>query len=145
VCPNAGYVVPGRPLLTGSIPAYIFAFLSLLFVLVRIKAEGLNGINSRYLYLLFLVGFLWLALLAASQLGHIIDNRRDFKAAYLVNNNNNTTIPFRSTLFTQSLYFAACVLIFLYFRFYFRDEWMKYVFIGGFLMAAMEFTSGRIS
>jgi hypothetical protein len=124
------------PSIQGTIPAFILAFLSLLLVLARIKTQGLNQINSRYLYALFLVVLLWLALLVASQLGHIIDNRRDFKAAYLVNNSDTTTILFRSTLFSQSLYFAACVLIFLYFRFYFRDKWMKYVFIGGFLMAA---------
>jgi hypothetical protein len=123
------------PSVQGTTLAYIFAFLSVLLVLVRIKTQGLNETNSRYLYLLFLVVLLWLALLVASQIGHIIDNRRDFKAAYLINN-DDTTILFRSTLFTQSLYFAACVLISLYFRFYFRTEWMKYVFIGGFVMAA---------
>ncbi len=124
------------PSIQGTLPAYIFAFLSLLFVVVRIKTQGLNRTNSGYLSVLILVALLWLALVVASQIGHIIDNRRDFKAAYLVNNNDDTTILFRSTLFTQSLYFAACVLIALYFRFYFRSEWMKYVLAAGFLMAA---------
>lgn len=123
------------PSIQGTIPAYIFAFLSLLFVVVRLKKHGLNQTNSRYLHLFLLIVLVWLALVVASQIGHIIDNRKDFRGAYLVNNADNT-ILLRGTLFTQSLYFAACVLIFLYFRFFFREEWMKYVFIGGYLMAA---------
>ncbi len=123
------------PSIQGTIPAYAFAFLSLFFVIVRLKTQGLNTANSQYLKLIFLVALLWLGLLVASQLGHLIDNRRDFRGAYLVNN-ADTTILFRTTLFTQSLYFAACILIFLYFRFYFRDEWIKYVLMGGYLMAA---------
>ena len=123
------------PSVQGTIPAYLFAFLSLLLVLVRLKTHGLNQVSSQYLYLLFLIVFLWLALLVASQIGHIIDNRKDFPGAFLVNP-TDTKILFRGTLFTQSLYFAACVLIFLYFRFYFREEWIKYVLLGGYLMAA---------
>jgi hypothetical protein len=123
------------PSIQGTTPAYIFAFFSVLLVLVRLKTQGFNRENGQYLQLLLLIGMLWLGLLVASQLGHIIDNRKDFKGAYLVNN-SDSTILFRSTLFSQSLYFCACVLIFLYFRYYFREEWMKYVFLGGYLMAA---------
>jgi hypothetical protein len=82
-----------------------------------------------------LAAFLWLVLLVGSQVGHIIDDRKNFNGAFLINEEDNR-ILFRSALFTQSLYFVACLLIFFYFRFYFRDEWMKYVFLGGYLMAA---------
>jgi hypothetical protein len=123
------------PSIQGTTPAYILAFLSLFFVFVRLKTQGLNEPNRQYLYLLVLVGLVWLGLLVGSQAGHIIDNRKEFPGAFLINNLDEK-ILFRSALFTQSLYFAACVLIFLYFRFYFRDEWMKYVLIGGYLMAA---------
>jgi hypothetical protein len=123
------------PSIQGTTPAYILAFCSLFFVFVRLKTQGLNQRNREYLYLLVLVGLIWLALLVGSQAGHIIDDRKEFPGAFLINNLDDK-ILFRSALFTQSLYFAACVLIFLYFRFYFRDEWMKYVLIGGYLMAA---------
>ena len=123
------------PSVQGTIPAYIFAFFSLFLILVRFKTQGLNRVNNQYLYLLLLITFVWVALLVGSQVGHIIDNRRDFRGAYLVNNADNS-ILFRGTLFTQSLYFAACILIFLYFRYYFREKWMKYVFLGGYFMAA---------
>jgi hypothetical protein len=123
------------PSIQGTTPAYILGFLSLFFVFARLKNQGLNEPNREYLFLLILVGLVWLGLLVGSQAGHIIDDRREFPGAFLINNLDDK-ILFRSALFTQSLYFAACVLIFLYFRFYFRDEWMKYVLMGGYLMAA---------
>lgn len=123
------------PSIQGTTPAYILAFLSLIFVLIRFKTQGLNQKNSDYSYFCLLGGLAWLLLLIASQAGHIIDNRQDFTGAFLVNDLDNK-ILFRTALFTQSIYLAACILIFLYFRFYFRDEWMKYVLRGGFLMAA---------
>jgi hypothetical protein len=123
------------PSIQGTTPAYILAFLSLIFVLVRVKAEGLNQRNRAYFCFLLLASLVWLALLIGSQAGHILDNRRDFSGAFLINDLDDK-ILFRTALFTQSIYLAACLLIFLYFRFYFRDEWMKYVLLGGFLMAA---------
>jgi hypothetical protein len=122
------------PSIQGTTPAYIFAFLSLFFVLVRLKTQGLNPVNRSYVFFLLALGLIWLGLLAGSQLGHIIDDRSDFSGAFLIND-LDTKILFRSALFTQSLYFAACIFIFLYFRYYFRAEWMKYVFIGGIVMA----------
>jgi hypothetical protein len=123
------------PSVKGTTLAYIFAFLSLFFVLFRLKTEGLNQRNREYLCLLLIVALIWFALLVGSQAGHLVDDRRDFAGAFLIND-ADTKVLFRSALFTQSLYFAACMLIFLYFRYYFRDEWLKYVFIGGYLMAA---------
>jgi len=123
------------PSVQGTTPAYIMAFLSIAFVITRLKDEGLTGTNRQYLTLLFLAGFLWLVLLVGSQIGHIVDDRKNLNGAFLINQDEDK-IVFRSALFTQSLYLAACLFIFLYFRFYFRDEWMKYVFFGGCLMAA---------
>ncbi|MBV9644101.1 MAG: hypothetical protein JO334_11050 [Verrucomicrobia bacterium] len=123
------------PSIQGTTPAYILAFFSLFLVLARLRFQGLTQKNRQYLYFLVLIGLLWLGLLVGSQLGHILDDRKDFNGAFLINELDGKVL-FRSALFTQSLYFAACVLIFLYFRLYFRAEWMKYVFIGGFLMAA---------
>jgi hypothetical protein len=123
------------PSIQGTTPAYIFAFLSLVFVLVRLKTEGFSQRNRQYVYFLFLVGLVWLGLLVGSQAGHIIDDRKDFPGAFLINELDSRII-FRSALFTQSLYFFASILIFLYFRFYFREEWVRYVLLGGLVMAA---------
>jgi O-Antigen ligase len=123
------------PSIKGTTLAYIFAFLSVCFVLFRLKTEGLNQKNRQYVYLLVIIALIWLGLLVGSQAGHLIDDRKDFRGAFLINDLDDK-ILFRSALFTQSLYFAACILIFLYFRYYFRDKWMKYVLLGGYLMAA---------
>ncbi|HZC35024.1 MAG TPA: hypothetical protein VE242_05395, partial [Chthoniobacterales bacterium] len=107
------------PSIKGTTLAYIFAFLSVAFVLFRLKTEGLNERNRGYVYLLVIVALIWLALLVGSQAGHIIDDRKGFQGAFLINTLDDK-VMFRSALFTQSLYFAACILIFLYFRYYFR-------------------------
>ncbi len=44
-------------------------------------------------------------------------------------------VVLRSVLFTQSLYLAACLCIALFFRFFFRAEWMRYVLWGGWFLA----------
>src|SRR5206468_9434837 len=121
------------PSIQGTTPAYIFAFLSMLFVWVKFKTHGLNQRNRQYILLVAIIALLWLALLVGSQLGHALSNRADFSGAFLINDSDEKVI-FRNALFTQSLYFAACILIFLYFRFYFRDEWIKYVLAGAYLM-----------
>jgi hypothetical protein len=123
------------PSVKGTTLAYICAFLSLFFVLFKLKTEGFSPRNREYLCLLLIVALIWLALLVGSQAGHLVDDRKDFPGAFLIND-ADTKVILRSALFTQSLYFAACMLIFLYFRYYFRDEWMKYVLLGGYLMAA---------
>jgi hypothetical protein len=123
------------PHVQGTTPAFIMAFLSFGLFLGRLKADGLTKTNRQYLSFLVIAAFLWLVLLVGSQIGHIIDDRKNFDGAFLINEEDQK-IVFRSALFTQSLYFAACLLIFLYFRLYFRDEWMRYVFLGAYLMAA---------
>ena len=77
---------------------------------------------------------IWLLLLCGSQLGHLLSNRHDFGDMFL-NNPSDTRVVFRTVLFTQSLYLAACLCIALFFRFYFRAEWMRYVLWGGWFLA----------
>ena len=48
---------------------------------------------------------------------------------------NDTRVAFRKTLLTQSLYLAACLCIALFFRFFFREDWMRYVLWGGWFLA----------
>jgi hypothetical protein len=60
------------------------------------------------LHFLFMAAVIWLVLLVGSQMGHIIDHRKNFGGAFLINQEDNK-IVFRSVLFTQSLYFAACL------------------------------------
>jgi hypothetical protein len=122
------------PSVQGTIPAYVLAFVSAFFVLLS-RGDGQSSIQRTcYFKLALLMGGIWLLLVCGSQLGHLVSDRHDFGTLQLINP-NDTRVVFRSTLVTQSLYFAACVCIALFFRFFFREEWMRYVLWGGWFLA----------
>jgi hypothetical protein len=122
------------PSVQGTIPAYLLAFVSAFFVIVS-RNGGLQNIQrNRYINRALLVAGIWLLLLCGSQLGHLVSNRYDFGDIFL-NSPSDTRVVLRSVLFTQSLYLAACVCIALFFRFFFRAEWIRYVLWGGWLLA----------
>jgi hypothetical protein len=123
------------PSIQGTVPAYMLAFASVFFVVLSRSDNGQTNIQrTRYVTLAFLIAGIWLLLVCGSQLGHLISNRHDFGDMLLINK-DDTRVVFRTGLFTQSLYFAACVFIALFFRFFFREEWMRYVLWGGWLLA----------
>ena len=123
------------PSVQGTIPAYVLAFASLLFVVLsRSDDRQANIQRARYLTLGFLVAGIWLVLFCGSQLGHLISNRHNFGDVVLTDRNDSSVV-FRNSLFTQSLYLAACVCIALFFRFFFREDWMRYVFWGAWVLA----------
>jgi hypothetical protein len=123
------------PAIQGTIPAYMLAFASVLFVVLSRSENGQTNIRrTRYVALALLIAGIWLLLVCGSQLAHLISNRHDFGDMFLINT-EDTRVVFRTALFTQSLYFAACVFIALFFRFFFREEWMRYVLWGGWFLA----------
>ena len=122
------------PAVQGSIPAYLLAFASAFFVLLSRSPGEPNGQRNRYLAVALVVAGIWLLLLCGSQLAHLLSNRHDFGAMSLINT-DDTRVVFRTALFTQSLYFAACICTALFFRFFFRAEWMRYVLWGGWFLA----------
>jgi len=118
----------------GSIPAYIFAFISVGLVILG-RDSGQPCLQRRhYITLAVTMGAIWLLLLCGSQLGHLISGRRDFGELFL-NNPSDTRVVLRPVLFTQTLYLAACFCIALFFRFFFRPEWMRYVLWGAWFLA----------
>jgi hypothetical protein len=122
------------PSIQGTIPAYMLAFASVLFVILS-RVDGPPSIErTRYFKIGFLVAGIWALLLCGSQLGHLLSNRHDFGDMSLIDT-DDTGVVLRKALFTQSLYLAACVCIALFFRFFFRAEWMRYVLWGGWLLA----------
>lgn len=122
------------PSAQGTIPAYILAFVSVFFVILG-RNDGLPSVQRiRYFTIALLVAAIWLLLLCGSQLGHLFSNRHHFGDMFL-NNPSDTRVVFRSVLFTQTLYLAACLCIALFFRFFFREEWMRYVLWGGWFLA----------
>ena len=122
------------PSVQGSIPAYVLAFVSAFFVIVS-RSDGRQNIQrTRYIMAALGVAGIWLLLLSGSQLGHLVSDRHDFGDMFLIGE-NDTSVVLRKTLFTQTLYLAACLCIALFFRFFFRAEWMRYVLWGGWFLA----------
>jgi hypothetical protein len=132
VMPVTGTVL--IPEVQGTIPAYLMAFGSVAFVLLRLRTGDVSLPVFQYLRAFAWILLLWLFLFAASQLGLIFSDRHDFSGVNLISE-DDPKIVFRTSLFTQSVYFLACVLIALYFRYFFRDVWMRYVFWGGYFLA----------
>ncbi len=122
------------PSVQGTIPAYMLAFGSFFLVLVRFRFGEMTPAVRGYFRTAVLVFFAWALSLAASQLTLLVSNRADFANVTMIDPNDLKVI-FRASMFTQSMYLAACVLIALYFRYFFRDAWMRYVFYGGYLLA----------
>jgi hypothetical protein len=122
------------PSIQGSIPAYVLAFVSALFVIVSRTDGPLSIQRTRYFTVALAVAGIWLLLLCGSQLGHLLSNRRDFGDMFLIEP-NDTNVVLRKTLFTQTLYLAACLCITLFFRFFFREDWMRYVLWGAWFLA----------
>jgi len=123
------------PSAQGTIPAYVLAFISVFFVVVG-RTDGQPSVQRiRYWTIILLVAGIWVLLLCGSQLGNLLSNRHDFGDLFL-NNQSDTRVVMRSVIFTQTLYLAACLLIALFFRFFFRDEWMRYVLWGGWFLAS---------
>jgi hypothetical protein len=122
------------PSVQGTIPAYVLGFVSAFFVMLS-RAGGRQNIQrTRYIITALAVAGIWLLVLSGSQLGHLISDRHDFGDMFLIDQ-NDTSVVFRRTLFTQTLYLAACLCIALFFRFFFRAEWMRYVLWGGWFLA----------
>ena len=122
------------PSVQGTIPAYMLAFVSAFCVLVGRDDGQSNLQRNRYFTLALAIAGIWLLLLCGSQIGHLLSNRHDFGDMVLINP-ADTRVVLRSAMFTQSLYLAACVCIALFFRFFFRPEWMRYVLWGAWFLA----------
>jgi len=118
----------------GTIPAYVLAFASVFFVVLSRDGGQRNIQRINYFKVAILMAGIWLLLVCGSQLGHLVSNRRDFGDMFL-NNPSDTRVVFRSVLFTQTLYLAACLCLALFFRFFFRAEWMRYVLWGAWFLA----------
>jgi hypothetical protein len=122
------------PSIQGTIPAYLMAFASLALVLPSGENALFESQRARYLSIALLLAGLWLLLLCASQLAHIVSDRHNFGDLSLIRNDDRRVL-LRPALFTQTLYFSACICTALFFRFFFREEWMRYVFWGAWFLA----------
>ena len=122
------------PSIQGTIPAYLMAFASLALVLPSRENTWFESQRARYLSIALLLAGIWLFLLCGSQLAHIISDRHTFGDLSLIRDEDRRVL-LRRALFTQTLYLSACICTALFFRFFFREEWMRYVFWGAWFLA----------
>jgi hypothetical protein len=122
------------PSAQGTVPAYVLGFASVFLVILSREGGRPSTQQTRYFKVAVMAGGIWLLLLCGSQAGHLVSDRHDFGDMFL-NNPSDTRVVFRSVLFTQTLYLVACLCIALFFRFFFRAEWIRYVLWGGWLLA----------
>jgi hypothetical protein len=122
------------PAIQGTIPAYLMAFVSVIFVLLRLQGGEIPAAVTSYAKSFAAVLFVWLLFMICSQIGLMISDRHNFADVDMLDPSDSKII-FRTSMFTQSIYLCACVLIALYFRYFFKESWMRYVFWGAYLLA----------
>ena len=121
------------PAVQGTIVPYMLGFASVGLVFLKFVRGEFPAQVAGYVKSLLLITMVWLALLAGSQLGDLLNPQLDLRDVVLISDDNG--LLFRASLFTQSLYFVACVFITLYFRYFFRPEWMRLVLLGAWSFA----------
>jgi len=122
------------PAVQGTTPAYLLAFVSLLLVFVPGYSAATSEIRRAYIKAILCLSLLWLLNLCLSQMVNLA-NPPDYIWTATLINPNDTRAAFRSTIITQSIYLAACISVFLFFRYQFQERWWKYVFWGAWLLA----------
>ena len=122
------------PSVQGTTPAYLLAFVSLLLVFVPGYSAATVEVRRAYIKTIMWLALLWMLNLCVSQIVNLA-NPPDYLGTATLINPGDTRVAFRSTIITQSIYFAACVSVFLFFRYQFQERWWKYVFWGAWLLA----------
>lgn len=118
------------PAIHATTPAYILALFSLAFVFLLNKTEKAGYAKDfvHIFYVFFLInGF--------AQFGLLFSNI-DFMNASLIDYHDRTTVLFRSSMFTQSIYFLATIATFLYVKHFYNEKWNKYIFTGAIFLCA---------
>jgi hypothetical protein len=115
------------PSIQGTIPGYLFAFISIFLVLFVYKMQ-----IHKLLILKDLTIFLYVFTLInlISQLCNIFFDIPDISYLRLVEPENPFQIVFRTSFFTQSLYLVPGVLTFVFVKRYYNSTWDHYLYIG---------------
>ncbi len=117
------------PGIQGTTPAYLMAFGSVgLLPLIR-RETAASYVRSFWPFLAA-----WLVLIVGSQAALFLSHVQAFPHLRMVDA-GDTTIFFRRSLLTQSLYLFACFFTFLFFRYIYRSEWQRYLLVGGWVLA----------
>jgi hypothetical protein len=121
------------PAIQGTTPAYLLAFVSLFLVFLPGYSAATAEVRRRYIKAIVCLALLWVLNVCVSQVVNLSSPPDYLWNATLINP-GDTRAAFRSTIVTQSIYLAACVSVFLFFRYQFQERWWKYVFWGAWLL-----------
>ncbi|MDR5816095.1 hypothetical protein QCE62_21115 [Caballeronia sp. LZ033] len=118
------------PSIQGTVPGFLFSFLSPLVVMLA----GAN-LRARYITTLAMAFLLWLFFFSGSQLADMmVDYTIRFKGVVLVNPLDRSFV-LRNSLFTQSLYLMVIVLFGVFVSLFYDRSWDKPFIAGGVVMA----------
>ncbi len=122
----------------GTTPANIFALGSMGICLIA--AQMSSSCAKQALRYLVTTGLLLLTAITLSAFGQIGLTLSHVNIAVLnLIDREQGGVLFRSTLFTQMLYFVACALTFSYVRYFFQPSWLRWIFAGAWLLALYGF------
>jgi hypothetical protein len=119
-------VLPG---IQGTTPAYLLAFGSVGWLPFIRREIGVSYVKSLLPFLA-----VWLVLFIGSQAALFFSHVQTFSHLRMIDV-GDSSVFFRRSLLTQSLYLFACFLTFLFFRYVYRSEWRRYLFLGGWVLA----------
>ncbi|SMO90584.1 hypothetical protein [Fodinibius sediminis] len=124
------------PFIQGTTPAYMMAFLSVPLIVAFATVREIK----EYFYLLLLIAIAYITLNLVSQFLLSLYGHMDLSSLPLVDPLSFTRkFVLRPTLFTQSLYLAACLLTFLFVCKWYHPSWDPYIFAGILLLVAYGF------
>ncbi len=122
----------------GTTPANVLALGSIGICLTAAQMSSLCAKQAlRYLMATGLLLLIPITLSTFGQIGLTLTDV-DIKALNLIEPEQSGVL-FRSTLFTQMLYFVVCALTFSYVRYFFQPSWLPWIFAGGWLLVVYGF------
>jgi hypothetical protein len=121
------------PMIQGTTIPYLLAMGSAVLICLKISQGRITASVTNYGKDFLVIIALWLILFAGSQLADMGHPQADVQDMFTLS--PEMGLLMRSSMFSQSLYLLACIMIALYFRHFFREEWMEYAYWGAWLFA----------
>lgn len=114
------------PEIKGTLPSYFLAILSL-FIGFKYRKQYSFGLLFKIIYVI--ITMLIISQLCVLLCGEFLPD------LILVDKNDSSTVAFRTTILTQSLYLIPGILTFLFTFSFYKISWDKWILIGGMILA----------
>ena len=121
-----------HPNIQGTVPAYLFAFLSVPMCLALFRESTSFELGS-YLRDWFLLGLFWVFFFVASQSEHYLTGSGAIKGFNYISGDDSMLL--RTSMLTQSVYLLACFATFTFFRHWRFEKLEDHIFKGAWVVA----------